>query len=99
MTSTAPRISIRYCTQCNLLLRSGCMAQELLSTFGQSLGEVALIPASGGRFDIHVDKTLIWERKRDGAFPGPKDLNQRVRDIITPDRDLGHTDRPSSQQS
>lgn len=88
-----PRISILYCTQCNWLLRAAWMAQELLSTFGDSLGEVALIPGTDGNFEIHVDGTLIWERKRDGGFPGPKDLKQRVRDIIEPERDLGHTDR------
>jgi selenoprotein W-related protein len=73
------------------------MAQELLQTFGQSLGEVALLPATGGNFEIRVDGQLIWERKRDGGFPGPKELKQRVRDIIEPDRDLGHTDRTSSE--
>lgn len=87
------RISIRYCTQCNWLLRSAWLAQELLSTFGQSLGEVALVPDTGGCFEIHVNDTLIWERKADGGFPGAKELKQRVRDIIEPERDLGHSDR------
>jgi selenoprotein W-related protein len=88
-----PRIAILYCTQCNWLLRAAWMAQELLSTFGDSLGEVALIPGTGGNFEIHVGETLIWERKRDGGFPGPKELKQRIRDVIEPGRDLGHTDR------
>jgi len=87
-----PRITILYCTQCNWLLRAGWMAQELLSTFGADLGEVALIPATGGRFEIHAGETLIWERKRDGGFPDVKQLKQRVRDIIDPGRSLGHTD-------
>lgn len=89
-----PRISILYCTQCNWMLRAGWMAQELLSTFGQDLGEVALIPSTGGGFEIRVDEALIWERQRDGGFPGPKELKQRVRDLIEPGRDLGHIDRP-----
>jgi hypothetical protein len=42
-----PRIAITYCTQCNWLLRSAWMAQELLHTFGPDLGEVAL--AAGQR--------------------------------------------------
>ena len=88
-----PRISILYCTQCNWMLRSAWMAQELLSTFGQSLGEVALIPGTGGNFEIRVDQQLVWERKRDGGFPGPKELKQIIRDIIEPGRDLGHSDR------
>jgi selenoprotein W-related protein len=91
-----PRITILYCTQCNWLLRAAWMAQELLQTFGQSLGEVALLPGSGGNFEIRVDGALVWERKRDGGFPGPKELKQRIRDIIEPERDLGHTDREST---
>ena len=95
---THPRISITYCTQCNWLLRAAWMAQELLQTFGQDLAEVALRPGTGGVFEIRVlmpdgSEELIWERKRDGGFPGPKELKQRVRDIIEPGRDLGHTDR------
>jgi selenoprotein W-related protein len=95
MKQEKPRITIVYCTQCNWLLRSAWMAQELLQTFSDALGEVALVPATGGAFEIRVDDALIWERKRDGGFPGPKDLKQRVRDLIAPERDLGHTDRPS----
>ena len=92
-----PRVTILYCTQCNWLLRAGWMAQELLSTFGDSLGEVALIPGTGGNFEIRVNGDLIWERKRDGGFPGPKELKQRVRDVIEPGRDLGHIDKHSTK--
>ena len=94
-TLARPRITILYCTQCNWLLRAGWMAQELLQTFGQDIGEVALIPGTGGNFEIRCNDDLIWERKRDGGFPGPKELKQRLRDIIWPERDLGHTDRAS----
>jgi selenoprotein W-related protein len=97
-TMTKPRITITYCTQCNWLLRSAWMLQELLQTFGDSLGEVALIPGTGGIFEIRVNEELIWERVRDGGFPGPKDLKQRVRDCIDPERDLGHLDRTSKQK-
>ena len=90
---TKPRVTILYCTQCNWLLRAGWMAQELLSTFGDGLSEVSLIPGTGGNFEIRVDDTLIWERKRDGGFPGARELKQRVRDIVDPARDLGHLDR------
>ncbi len=91
--TTKPHITILYCTQCNWLLRAGWMAQELLQTFSDSLGEVGLIPGTGGVFEIRLDGALLWERKRDGGFPGPKELKQRVRDVIDPDRDLGHVDR------
>ena len=88
-----PRVSITYCRQCNWLLRAAWMAQELLSTFAEELGEVALQPATGGAFFIEVDGDLVWERVRDGGFPDVKALKQRVRDKIAPERDLGHVDR------
>jgi len=88
-----PRVTITYCTGCNWLLRAGWMAQELLQTFGESLGEVALIPGYGGVYEVRVNGTIVWERKRDGGFPEAKELKARIRDIIEPDRDLGHIDR------
>ena len=91
--SDKPRVTILYCTQCNWLLRAAWMGQELLSTFGKDLGEVALRPGTGGVFEIRVDGELIWERKRDGGFPEAKVLKQRVRDMAWPERDLGHSER------
>jgi selenoprotein W-related protein len=88
-----PRIAITYCTQCHWLLRAGWMAQELLSTFSEEVGEVALRPTTGGAFHIEVDGEIIWERKRDGGFPDVKTLKQRVRDRLALGRDLGHVDR------
>lgn len=93
MAPGKPVITITYCTQCNWLLRSGWMAQELLSTFGTELAGVTLVPGTGGIFEIAAGDTLIWERRRDGGFPDVKTLKQRVRDLIDPDRDLGHIDR------
>lgn len=94
MTETGkPRITITYCTQCHWLLRAAWMAQELLSTFGTDLGEVTLIPATGGAFAITYDGDEIWERVKDGGFPDVKTLKGRVRDRLDPSRDLGHIDR------
>ena len=53
---------------------------------------MALHPDTGGRFEIHCNGNVIWERKQDGGFPEAKVLKQKVRDIIDPERDLGHSD-------
>ncbi|WP_136253196.1 MULTISPECIES: SelT/SelW/SelH family protein [Halomonadaceae] len=86
-------VRIHFCTQCHWLLRAGWYAQELLSTFGEELEEVALAPSHGGHFEITFDGDSLWERKRDGGFPDIKVLKQRVRDRLDPTRDLGHLDR------
>lgn len=62
------RVAITYCTQCRWLLRAAWMAQELLSSFEDDLGEVALRPGRGGVFDITVDDQLVWSRAGEGAF-------------------------------
>ena len=75
------------------LLRAAWLAQELLTTFEQELGEVALQPGVGGVFEVRVGEELIWSRKQEGRFPEAKELKQRVRDRIAPERSLGHSDR------
>ena len=89
-----PRLGIPSCAPGNWVLRSAGMAQEVLSTFGLEMGEVTLVPGTGGIFEIHLDGELIWERKRDGGFPDVKTLKQMVRDRVDPERDLGHIDHP-----
>ena len=88
-----PRVSIRYCTQCRWLLRAAWLAQELLTTFEQDLGEVALQPGTGGVFEIRLGDELLWARQQEGRFPEAKDIKQRLRDRIAPERSLGHSDR------
>ena len=87
------RIEIRYCTQCNWMLRAAWTAQELLQTFGGSVREVALVPVTGGEFEVWVGETLVWSRRERDRFPEPKELKRAVRDVITPGRALGHADR------
>lgn len=89
----APRVEIEYCTQCRWLLRAAWMAQELLATFAAEIGEVALIPGTGGVFEIRAEGQTIWSRAAAGRFPEMKELKQILRDLVAPGRDLGHSDR------
>jgi selenoprotein W-related protein len=88
-----PSIAIEYCTQCRFVLRAGWLAQELLFTFADDLAEVALRPSSGGRFRVLLDEAPLFDRADHGRFPDAKELKQRIRDVIAPGCDLGHSDR------
>lgn len=90
--SRDPRIEVEYCTGCRWLPRAAWMAQELLTTFEAELGEVALVPGSGGVLDVRLDGELVWSRSDEGRFPELKELKQRIRDRVAPDRSLGHSD-------
>lgn len=85
------------------MLRAAYYAQELLSTFSTGLGEVALQPSTGGTFIVSIthqapgaeaaSTKILWDRREDGGFPETKELKRRVRDVIEPERDLGHVDK------
>ena len=68
-TIVSPRVAIEYCTRCNWMLRSAWMAQELLTTFNGTIGEVALIPnhEEGGIFQVTLltssGASLLWNRE------------------------------------
>lgn len=69
------------------------MAQELLSTFAGELGEVALVPGTGGIFEVRLNGERLWSKKEAGRYPEPKEIKQLIRDRVAPGKDLGHSDR------
>ncbi len=91
-----PRVEITYCTQCRWLLRASWLASELLTTFGTDLGEVALVPGTGGVFRVRLGAEVVWDRAVEGGFPDLAELKRVVRDRVSPGRSLGHTDRAAA---
>lgn len=87
------QVEIEYCTQCRWLLRAAWLAQELLTTFESDLTGVNLMPGTGGVLDVRLNGVLLFSRKQAGRFPESKELKQLIRDVIAPERDLGHSDR------
>lgn len=90
------RVEIEYCTQCGWLPRAAWLAQELLTTFGAELSELALKPGKGGIFIVRVADEVVWDR-RDQGFPEPTAVKQAVRDRVAPGKSLGHSDRPARE--
>ena len=93
-----PRVAIEYCTKCKWNLRAAWYLQELLSTFGHDLGEVAMVPADSGVFRVLLQvqdgpELELWDRKKMDGFPDSKELKQLVRNVIKPDMNLGHSEK------
>ncbi len=78
-------------------MRSTWMAQEILTTFDGEVDELSLLPGTGGIFEIFANGTLIWSRKDMGGFPEITELKQLVRDVISPEKDLGCIDRKKTK--
>ncbi|MCZ6715075.1 MAG: SelT/SelW/SelH family protein [Deltaproteobacteria bacterium] len=90
------RVEIQYCTECGWLMRAAWVAQELLTTFKDEIGQLVLVPRTGGIFEIRADDDLLWSRRERGRFPELKELKQLIRDRIAPGKDLGQSDRRDS---
>ena len=75
------------------------MCQEILHSFTEDIEGVFMLPdkQSAGTFEISIDDRIVWERRADGGFPDASSLKKRVRDIISPERDLGHHDKTNTQ--
>ncbi|MPR35761.1 SelT/SelW/SelH family protein [Salmonirosea aquatica] len=94
MIPTHATVIIEYCPKCGWLLRASWLAQELLTTFADELYGVTLHPSEvAGRFTVTLADEVLWDRKREGRFPEPKELKQLVRDRVASEKSLGHSDR------
>jgi len=90
MSTLKPRVEIEYCSQCRFILRASWMAQELLTTFADELGEVALVPGTGGIFEVRLNGEQLWNKKQAGRYPEPKEIKQLIRDRIAPENFVGN---------
>ncbi|MBI3882935.1 MAG: SelT/SelW/SelH family protein [Sphingobacteriales bacterium] len=89
-----PNITIEYCPKCGWMMKAAYMAQELLTTFTDDIHAVTLQPSEiSGRYTIFVNGNKIYDRKEQGGFPEVKELKQLIRDLVNPDKDLGHSDK------
>jgi selenoprotein W-related protein len=89
-----PLITIEYCPRCGWMLRSAYFAQELLTTFSEEIHGVMLCPSEvNGTFKVTVDGSEVFSRKTAGKFPETKELKQLIRDVVSPGKDLGHSDK------
>ncbi len=89
-----PTVSIEYCPKCGWMLRAAYMAQELLTTFSDDVHGVLLQPSGvSGNYIVSIDGHVIFDRKSECRFPEIKELKQLVRDVVNPEKSLGHSDR------
>ena len=72
------------------MLRAAYLAQELLTSFEHELGEVALVPASGGIFEVTLDGETLASNRETKSMPEASEVKRLLRDRIAPERSIGH---------
>ncbi|GAA5844586.1 hypothetical protein JCM3766R1_002669 [Sporobolomyces carnicolor] len=96
-------------TQTELFLTFPPNLDTASTTDAPGLKAITLVPRNapetGGRFRVWLMRPrpdsalrgweLVWDRKIEGGFPEMKALKQRIRNLIAPQQDLGHSDKPA----
>ncbi len=72
------------------MLRAAYLAQELLTSFEKELGEVALVPSSGGIFEVTLDGETLASNRESKRMPEAGEVKRLLRDRIAPERSIGH---------
>jgi selenoprotein W-related protein len=66
------------------------MAQELLAAFEDDVAEVALVPGSGGIFEIALDGEVLATNRDSAPMPDVSSVKRLLRDRVAPGRRIGH---------
>jgi selenoprotein W-related protein len=45
------------------------LTNKLLTTYKQQIGDLKLIPASGGAFELSINGDLLYSKLKTGKFP------------------------------
>jgi selenoprotein W-related protein len=62
------------------------LTDEILNGWAPVIAEIALVPASQGRFEVTLDDELIFSMAEAGRHARPGEIAARVRDRIGPER-------------
>lgn len=58
------------------------MADKLLGTYKNRIGEVALVPSSGGAFEISVNGDSVYSKLQQGTFPDERAIITQIGDRL-----------------
>lgn len=58
--------------------RAVSLADKLLGQYKNKIGEVALIPSSGGAFEVSVGSEKVYSKLETGTFPDERALMNQL---------------------
>jgi selenoprotein W-related protein len=72
-------IEIHHCTTCGFRTQATKLAAEIKKELGY---ESTLVVGKVGSFDVFVNGTLLFSKKKTGRFPNPGEVVQLIEDFL-----------------
>ena len=72
-------IEIHHCTTCGFKTHATKLAAEIKKELGY---DSALVVGKVGSFDVFVNGTLLYSKKKTGRFPNPGEVVQLIEDFL-----------------
>ncbi len=54
----------------------------MLGTFSQQIASLALVPGTGGAFEVSVDGNLVYSKQQAGRFPELSEVLEAVKPLL-----------------
>ncbi|GMH87537.1 hypothetical protein TrST_g13301 [Triparma strigata] len=108
-SQTPGSLKIVFCDGCGWFARSQWYSYELFQTFHTRRLQKGLEPLisettiaaseNAGDWRMEINNQLVWDRRTDGGFPDLKLVKNRVKEVLDPSVDLGHSEIKCSNSS
>lgn len=72
------KITIEYCTSWGYVGRAVALARTLLNEHKNNISELALIPSSGGVYEVKYGDELIFSKKEKGDYPDKGEIEDKI---------------------
>lgn len=72
------KISIEYCTGWGYVPKAMELAEHLLRKYKNEIESLALIPSSGGVFEVKSNGNLIFSKKETNRFPEVEEIEKNL---------------------
>ena len=77
-----PKLSIEYCTSWGYIAKAISLAEALLKNYKNDVGEVTLIPSSGGVFEVVINSDLVFSKKELNRFPEHLEIFEKFEETL-----------------
>jgi selenoprotein W-related protein len=81
-TASKHTLEIEFCVPCDFRPQALGLASDVVDQWADRLGEIRLVPSSGGRFEVTLDGELIFSKASLDRHAEPGEVSRLINERI-----------------